>query len=322
MTRRSARLLALAWALALVAAPGASLPAAAAPAPQGTACDGVWVVVDASYFGAGVSSRCAVSYGSGAEALQSAGFAIDLSNGFLNRIDGRPGQPDPFTAYWSYWHSNRLADGSYGGWSYSNLGAAGYRPAKDSAEGWRFVPAGGTANPPGAQPPTNPDPPPPPAPEPPPAPPAAAQPPAGNQNSGNQHSGNQGAGAGQGSANQGSNNQNSGNQGSDKQGSANQNAGEPGSDGQPADGQDAAGQAGPPILEPSGETTASAGPSKTVSPSVSPSPRPGPVASPSPAAAAPEGHGEAAVLGLMAAALAIIAAAATGAAAWLRRRPV
>lgn len=131
----------------------------AAPAAFATtysACDGVWVVVDYGSLGGGVSTKCAATFSTGTGALRGAGFTPTLSNGFLEKINGKPASPNRMTNYWSYWHATRNSDGSYGSWQYSNSGANSYYPTKGNAEGWHYVSASGTANPPGATPPNNP----------------------------------------------------------------------------------------------------------------------------------------------------------------------
>jgi hypothetical protein len=127
---------------------------AAAPAPAAAAatCSGVWVVVDFGSQG-GVRTACATSYSTGAAALRSAGFSPTLDNGMLTRIDGKPGTVDLKNAYWSYWHATPKADGSYSGWSYSNLGATAYHPVKGNAEGWHYQSLDGGNVAPGEAPP-------------------------------------------------------------------------------------------------------------------------------------------------------------------------
>lgn len=120
-----------------------------------TACNGVWVVVDFGSLGGGVSTRCATSFSSGTSALQST-FGARSSGGMITVIAGKPGKPDVYKNYWSYWHATRRSDGSYSGWSYSNLGANSYHPTKGAAEGWHYVSVSGSASAPGAKPPNNP----------------------------------------------------------------------------------------------------------------------------------------------------------------------
>lgn len=152
--RRFLATAALAAILAAGVAPAAYPPAAVAgPVPQQAApCSGVWVVVDFGSLG-GVTSRCATSFGTGSTALRSAGFSPTISEGFVDRISGKPGKPDRNKAYWSYWHATRKADGSYGGWTYSNLGANGYKPTAGNAEGWRYQSLSDGKVPPGSAPP-------------------------------------------------------------------------------------------------------------------------------------------------------------------------
>lgn len=118
-------------------------------------CNGVWVVVDFGSLGGGVSTRCATSFSSGTAALQST-FGARSRGGMVTAIAGKPGKPDVYKNYWSYWHATRRSDGSYSGWSYSNLGANSYHPTKGAAEGWHYVSLSGAASAPGAKPPNNP----------------------------------------------------------------------------------------------------------------------------------------------------------------------
>jgi len=133
---------------------GAWAPVPAA-AKDFTACNGVWVVVDFGSLGGGVSTRCATSFGSGSSALQST-FGARSTGGMITVIAEKPGKPDVYKNYWSYWHATRRSDGSYSGWSYSNLGANSYHPTKGAAEGWHYVSVSGSASAPGAKPPNNP----------------------------------------------------------------------------------------------------------------------------------------------------------------------
>jgi len=125
-------------------------------APQASAatssCNGVWVVVDYGSLG-GTSTKCATSYSTGRAALTSAGFDPTLDNGMITKISGKPGNPDPNKNYWSYWTATLKSDGSYSGWSYSNLGATSSHPAKGNAEGWRYQPLSAGKVAPGVTPP-------------------------------------------------------------------------------------------------------------------------------------------------------------------------
>ena len=127
---------------------GTAQPASAAQ----SSCDGVWVVVDYGDLG-GIDTKCATSYGTGADALRSAGFDPTITDGFVNKISGKPSKPDPNKAYWSYWQASLKTDGSYSGWKYSNLGATASHPQRGNAEGWRYQSLTAGNVPPGAAPP-------------------------------------------------------------------------------------------------------------------------------------------------------------------------
>jgi hypothetical protein len=112
----------------------------------------VWVVVDYGSLG-GTSTKCATSYSTGRAALTSAGFSPTLDNGMITQISGKPSNPNTGVNYWSYWTATLKSDGSYSGWSYSNLGATSSHPAKGNAEGWRYQPLSAGKVAPGAAPP-------------------------------------------------------------------------------------------------------------------------------------------------------------------------
>lgn len=127
-----------------------------ATAKDYTACNGVWVVVDFGSLGGGVSTRCATDYSNGSAVLRNT-FGAKFNNGMVTAISGKPGKPDIYKNYWSYWHASRLANGSYSGWSYSTLGAGSYHPTKGNAEGWHYISISETkASAPHAKPPVNP----------------------------------------------------------------------------------------------------------------------------------------------------------------------
>ncbi len=152
--RRILATAALAAILAAGVAPATVGPASAGPLPQQAAsCSGVWVVVDFGSLGGGISSRCATSFGTGSAALRSAGFSPTITEGFVDKISGKPAKPDINKAYWSYWHATRTSNGSYGSWSYSNLGANSYKPTAGNAEGWRYQSLSDGKLPPGSAPP-------------------------------------------------------------------------------------------------------------------------------------------------------------------------
>ncbi len=146
------RLLLAAALTATLAAGAAASTTQATPLPQAATCSGVWVVVDYGSLG-GTSTKCATSYGTGTKALRNAGFSVTLDDGFVLKINGKPGNPDPNTAYWSYWHSSPKDDGSWGAWSYSSLGADAYHPTTGDAEGWRYQKLSDGKVPPGVKPP-------------------------------------------------------------------------------------------------------------------------------------------------------------------------
>lgn len=149
MRRRAALLTgALVSFLALAGVPTAG----AQPLPAAATCSGVWVVVDYGDLG-GISTECATDFGTGTKALKSAGFSPTLDNGMLVKIDGKPDKPDIQKSYWSYWHAERKADGSFGAWEYSNKGAGSYKPTKGDAEGWRYQDLADGKVKPGAKPP-------------------------------------------------------------------------------------------------------------------------------------------------------------------------
>lgn len=131
------RLIAAGLTALLAVSPVAAVPAQAAPLPAAVSCNGVWVVVDYGSLG-GTSTKCAGDFSTGTKALRSAGFSVVIDGGFISKIGGKPSNPDPNKAYWSYWHATRQADGSYSNWSYSSLGADAYHPSTGNAEGWRY----------------------------------------------------------------------------------------------------------------------------------------------------------------------------------------
>lgn len=129
---------AAAWVAGLVlllGGPGAV--AQAAPTPMPVACPGVLVVVQ--YRDEAPVSRCAERFGTGREALVSAGFGVTDEGSMICRIDHKPSSCKvSATAYWSYWHAARQSDGGWAAWSYSTLGATSYQPVAGDVEGWVF----------------------------------------------------------------------------------------------------------------------------------------------------------------------------------------
>jgi hypothetical protein len=120
-------------------------PAGADPLGACTTTAGEIVAVDFAPWGGNIERGCAATLSTGLAALQAAGFtsAGDQHDGpgFVCRIDDDPPPAQdpcintpPDTAYWSYWH----ADAGQDAWSYSQLGAATYRPPPGSVDAWVF----------------------------------------------------------------------------------------------------------------------------------------------------------------------------------------
>jgi hypothetical protein len=126
-------------------------------ADASSSCDGVWVVVDFSALGGGVTTRCAPGQPRhGLDALERAGFGYTFvagQPGMVCTIDARPDPCNgaPADAYWSYWHAPQG-----GGWSYSSSGAGFRQPPRGTVDGWVF---GDGSSPPSAPPPQDPPPP-------------------------------------------------------------------------------------------------------------------------------------------------------------------
>ncbi|QLQ16554.1 MAG: hypothetical protein HZY73_13845 [Micropruina sp.] len=149
---------AAAWVAGLVlllGGPGAV--AQAAPTPMPVACPGVLVVVQ--YRDEAPVSRCAERFGTGREALVSAGFGVTDEGSMICRIDHKPSSCKvSATAYWSYWHAARQSDGGWAAWSYSTLGATSYQPVAGDVEGWVFGDGGAPPSYPWSEPPARPRP--------------------------------------------------------------------------------------------------------------------------------------------------------------------
>lgn len=119
------------------------VPAHSAPASTPTTCAGVWVVVQKDETSPASSIGCATTYGTGLDALQSAGFASTVSASaygpMLTQIDALPADPSYATNggyYWSYWTAPVNADGTLGAWAYASSGPGTSTPAKGVAEGY------------------------------------------------------------------------------------------------------------------------------------------------------------------------------------------
>lgn len=112
-------------------------PDAQAGASDCVSAGKVWVVVERD---TGLQQGgCASKFGTGLEALTSAGFT-PTGTDYVTKIDGYPSGAAA-ELYWSYWHAaNPVVDGSSTrySWTYSNVGANSYAPKAGSIEGWRF----------------------------------------------------------------------------------------------------------------------------------------------------------------------------------------
>ncbi len=126
---------------------------ACGPAPTGQ----VAVIVTIDRGAGSPTGRCVtVSHGStGLDALRAAGHEVRLDGGFVCAIDGLPAtgcgnKPDAGNAYWRYWH----APANGGAWSYSQVGAGGYRlPTRCAVEGWVWSDSPSSDTPPRIAPP-------------------------------------------------------------------------------------------------------------------------------------------------------------------------
>lgn len=147
MTARGHLLSRALTALAVAAAALVGISAAPAAADPGSCTPtlGVVVAVDFRPFGGGIERGCDATPTTGLEALHTAGFSTVGTQhdgpAFVCRIKGLPtaaADPcvvtPPSTRYWSYWH----ADPGQSGWSYSQLGAASYRPKAGSVDAWVY----------------------------------------------------------------------------------------------------------------------------------------------------------------------------------------
>ncbi|WP_185975677.1 prenyltransferase/squalene oxidase repeat-containing protein [Tessaracoccus rhinocerotis] len=97
----------------------------------------VWVHVEIR--GEVADSGCAVDFGTGEEALVSAGVEITDNAGFITHLAGRPDASDAAGSmyWWSYW-TLAPQDGSPGEWAFSEFGMADSRPQAGSVEAWVF----------------------------------------------------------------------------------------------------------------------------------------------------------------------------------------
>lgn len=136
---RTAALAAAALLTLLPAVPAAAVPSAAAPAAAAgegcSATSGVTVLVDSTALGGALEVGCAPEAGgSGAEALETAGFsATRADSGLICAVDAMPDPcPTEFTGeYWSYWQG--AADGE---WTAAMVGPDDVVTEAGTVEGW------------------------------------------------------------------------------------------------------------------------------------------------------------------------------------------
>ena len=130
--------------LSLGPGPFGAPPVAAAscgPAPAGRVA--VMVVIDLGPSAGAPAQRCVTvpDRSTGLEALRGTGVSLRVGpGGFVCGIGGTPSDgcatDDPSLPGWSYWHAS-----PGGSWSYSQVGAGGYRlPDRCAVEGWSFGP--------------------------------------------------------------------------------------------------------------------------------------------------------------------------------------
>lgn len=86
-----------------------------------------------------IMGACATKFGTGAEALKSAGFTAD-SDSFIKVINGYRADYAADGFWWSYYHRHR-DDGAWGDWEFSQLGVGSYQPKAGSIEAWVITPA-------------------------------------------------------------------------------------------------------------------------------------------------------------------------------------
>ena len=118
------------------------LPAHSAPTTTPTTCAGVWVVVQNDQNNHAGTVGCATTYGTGFDALQSAGFGTTVDAGMLHQIDSKPLDPNYGSNggyYWSYWSAPVNVDGTLGAWTYYSFGPGDTTPTKGVAEGYMLT---------------------------------------------------------------------------------------------------------------------------------------------------------------------------------------
>lgn len=113
--------------------PAKVVPANAQAADACLAAKNVWVLVEDE---AGTQSGgCATEFGTGLQALRSAGFTV-TGDSFITAINGHPASPSG-TYYWSYWSGTTAGDDI--AWSFSQVGASQSTPVPGTVQGWHFV---------------------------------------------------------------------------------------------------------------------------------------------------------------------------------------
>ena len=111
----------------------ATQPANAQPANACLAAKKVWVLVEDE---AGQQSGgCATEFGTGLQALRSAGFEV-TGDSFISAINRHPATPSA-THFWSYWSGATTGDDIV--WNLSPVGATQSAPLPGTVQGWHFV---------------------------------------------------------------------------------------------------------------------------------------------------------------------------------------
>lgn len=121
-------------AIALLALAIPSGFAAADEAGDCLVAGNVWVVVEHD---SGSLDGCATAFGTGMEALTSAGIAYEAPGGFVSTIGGEPTAPGA-EDWWSYWSGTPGDDGALT-WASYETGAAESAPVAGTVEGWRLA---------------------------------------------------------------------------------------------------------------------------------------------------------------------------------------
>ena len=117
---------------------GLGLPATFAAADEDDDCllaGNVWVVVEHDN---GTVTGCATEFGTGFEALTSAGIEFTEAGGFVQTIAGEPTEAGA-QDWWSYWSATPTDDGAPAQWVSYLVGAADSEPQPGTVEGWRLA---------------------------------------------------------------------------------------------------------------------------------------------------------------------------------------